>query len=217
MVNVTNHAVLQKVSKYITYNPIKLLAGETIEHTLNVLLTNQAPQYVPFKNFKTCGSPTCVAGNVSNREVKVIKPEDTIGCAIRFRWELQYYVAPENNTAVFSDGVRYYNGEYYVKMPILLIDNQASTKIGVSINLGFRKVTAFYASVTMGLDLINKYRSGSASIEICKAGKVWERTVSFYDWLEVYPSQKKYVWIGLDLLLSTIGRLLSVWNTLLAR
>ena len=102
-------------------------------------------------------------------------------------------------------------------MPILLIDNQASTKIGVSINLGFRKVTAFYASVTMGLDLINKYRSGGASIEVCKAGKVWERTVSFYDWLEVYPSQKKYVWIGLDLLLSTIGRLLSVWNTLLAR
>ncbi|MCD6278467.1 MAG: hypothetical protein J7J11_02180 [Desulfurococcales archaeon] len=136
VVNVTNHAVLQKVSKYITYNPVKVLAGETIKHTLNILLTNQAPQYVPFKNLKTCGSPTCVAGNVSNREVKVIKPEDTIGCAIRFRWEPQYYIAPENNTAVFGNDIKYYNGEYYVKMSILLTPHR---QLSINKNWGIHK------------------------------------------------------------------------------
>ncbi len=173
--------VLQRVSYFYPYNPKGLLNGEKRYYTVKIAIN-------------TTQTSTQIEGTREPLQGQ---------CAYYYTWKLNFSVTPETDLSVFGYGnVKYYNGAWYVKLPILSIYNKYtySGLIDPSIGLTIEKKTEFKASIGIGAGIEKKLRQGDITGGLngdVYLGGVARSVVTDSGWapLPIDREEWAYVWI----------------------
>ncbi|MGB9728723.1 MAG: hypothetical protein ACP5IZ_05945 [Thermoprotei archaeon] len=180
IINTTTETVLQRVSQYYPYNPYKILEGHDRIHTVKIIIP-------PNRD------------NVHNPE-----PPQPLQCEYNYYyWELQWILVPENHTQTFGNNITFYNGAYFIKMPILMINNVYAgqdSPLGTSINIDVTTTSSvrFTGMIGIGYKVLDKVVGGDVSggLTAYLGGPEWTNNVHFGKLIpSVNPGEVKYVWI----------------------
>ncbi len=184
VVDVETGSVIERYTEYIDYSPLRISRGGVERSTIDIKL----PPVQPMTSSKMLGAQ--------------ISPAQ-IGCISWYEWRVNFTLAPENYTSIYGSDIRYYDGAYYVKMPILVISNEQryfSGELQGSIGVTLEDKTLFYASVGIGTGIASKLKSGDVTGGLSK--KVGLSGVSrsdyfynFWDPDSISGGEEGYVWI----------------------
>ncbi len=180
LVDSKTYKVIQRVSYFYPYDPQELLNGKKWEYTVKIAINTT-------KTRAESGT--------------VVEPQQ--GCMYYYVWELNSTVTPEADLSAFGqDNVKYYEGAWYVKIPILSIHNNytLSGEVDAAIGLVFEKKTEFKAAIGIGVEVAKKLKGGDITGGLNKKvylGGVTRSVFTDSFWVpdSVSANEWAYVWI----------------------